>query len=112
MTPAVSTSVTRICRACRITFIIDASERAWWEDLASREGADIAHLPARCTPCRVAARRARERVLDDGLDEELVCVDCLASFSFAAGQKKDFAARGFARPRRCYPCRAVRALSK
>lgn len=43
------------------------------------------------------------------VDEELVCVECSASFTFTAGEQERHADLGFTnKPKRCAPCRAAK----
>jgi hypothetical protein len=106
-TPA---SIVRVCRECRREFAITIEEQQFFRDLSAR--LDVAMtLPARCYGCRCARRPARAvvPVIDDGLDELLVCVSCGVAFIFGGRDKTFFAESCFARPRRCRPCRHIRA---
>jgi hypothetical protein len=98
--------IVRTCRACGQVFTIDADEQRWFADLAARTG-QAWQLPGRCFPCRKAARDAMLATVDDGQDEWLVCVDCNDVFQFGGRDRAYFASRGFAKPKRCRPCRQV-----
>jgi CxxC-x17-CxxC domain-containing protein len=41
-------------------------------------------------------------------DKTLTCSDCLQEFVFSAEEQEFYASRGFAEPKRCRSCRAVR----
>jgi CxxC-x17-CxxC domain-containing protein len=46
-------------------------------------------------------------------DETLTCVDCNATFPFAASEQEFFAAKGFTnKPSRCPDCRAARKAQR
>jgi hypothetical protein len=99
----------RVCRDCGEPFAVTAGELEWWRRFGERTG-ESWHLPARCTSCRFARRQeaygAPVRATDP--DVEVTCCDCGSRFLFAGRDKEFFASRGFARPRRCRPCRQQR----
>jgi hypothetical protein len=39
---------------------------------------------------------------------EITCLECCQAFEFGVEEQQFFAARNFAPPRRCYPCRRAR----
>lgn len=104
-----SDPITRTCKDCGRQFTEDLAqlkviaERAGWREL---------RIPTRCYPCRRLVREAPHVVLDDGLDEHLVCVDCGQPFIFGGRDKAYFAAQGFSTPRRCRACRHARASQR
>lgn len=99
----------RTCADCHQGFTVTVSEQRYLRGLADELGGAW-HLPTRCLACRQARRREMTRVSPDTPDGsyELTCVDCGARFAFGTRDVAYYRARGFAWPRRCRPCRAVR----
>lgn len=42
------------------------------------------------------------------VDQQLVCVDCNAPFTFTEGEQEFYASKGLSAPSRCKPCRDQR----
>jgi hypothetical protein len=103
--------VERICRTCGQPFTITPSEQLFFAALANKTGTDWT-LPARCEECRAERRKAREVVNESEVDVWLVCCDCGVDFLFGGRDRVYFAFRGFARPRRCRPCRTARTVQR
>ena len=100
----------RTCHDCQQPFVISPDEQRWWAELSQRLGT-VMKWPNRCTRCRALQREAQLAVCDDGQGEQLTCIDCGAPFFFGDRDKTFYAARGFARPRRCRPCRHRRSAT-
>jgi hypothetical protein len=96
----------RICTDCGRSFVIEAAEVAFLEDLARKNYWSALHLPKRCVACRSERRCAQETVTADGEDLTVRCVECGADFEFRSRDRQFYAARGFRFPRRCPACRA------
>ncbi|MGE0450220.1 MAG: zinc-ribbon domain containing protein [Vicinamibacterales bacterium] len=95
----------RVCRVCAQPFEISNEELVFLQGVALRRQGRDWYLPRTCTPCRMFARRERFAAVDDGRDSSLICVACGEPFIFEAGEKRYYAERGYARPRRCHQCR-------
>lgn len=105
------TPIVRECVDCGRRFEISADEQEFFNRLADSRPTGKSgtgwRLPRTCTHCRFARRRDRESLVDDGVDEQLTCIECQNVFVFEAGEKRYFAARNYSRPRRCASCRAA-----
>lgn len=100
-------AITRTCHECGRAFDIDEDEQAFLQSLGRQQGRPFV-LPSRCLPCRQFRRQEQfgpPAIVEPGNDETLPCSDCGESFVFARAEQEWFAARRFARPRRCRPCR-------
>lgn len=102
--------IVRTCRSCSARFIITVDEQLLFRRLAVEKGGEW-RLPNRCDACRMERRRSRysQPVDDDGTDVCLTCVLCGKSFIFGGRDREYFAKQGYATPKRCRPCRRVRA---
>jgi hypothetical protein len=104
----------RTCSACGRSFSFAAAELRLFEQLAAEQPAGENgqgwRLPTRCSYCRQAARAARHAapVLTSDADEWLTCLECGDDFQFGGRDRDFFASRGFAKPKRCRPCRIAR----
>jgi hypothetical protein len=102
-------TVLRRCRVCGDQFLIDDQELAFFTAWAKREPHRIVLLPRTCTACRVARRRARlPPVVDDGVDQVLICCGCRVPFTFSATEKRRHAVNRWPPPLRCERCRWAR----
>lgn len=100
-------SVFRVCVDCGEHFEITPSDQQLLEERAAADGANW-NLPRRCSRCRLERRRLRLQFDNDHQDEWFTCVDCGAVFVFGGKDKAFFSRSGFAKPKRCRPCRERR----
>ncbi len=98
----------RVCGICRQPFTVSAAEWQYLHDVGVRRGWPEVRLPRMCTPCRRVRRLERFAAFDDGRDDVRLCVDCDRPFTWSSGEKRYYAERAYAQPRRCPRCRPSR----
>jgi hypothetical protein len=103
-------TIVRTCHECGADFDVTVDEQQFLQRICARDGRAY-RLPANCLACRKARREQQygpPRVVEVGDDQTLICCDCGTAFVFARDEQEWFRARGFAKPRRCRPCRRAR----
>lgn len=101
--------IARMCLSCGEGFWISTEEQDRLRQIAREVGGGDWCLPQRCTGCRFERHREMLRVPEAAEGwHETECRDCGRTFRIGPQDIEYLQARGWAWPRRCRDCRALK----
>jgi hypothetical protein len=106
------TALERTCPSCQARFLTTVAEQEWYAEQAAINPARDWRLPKHCLDCRSARRAADLREHAHAGDEQRLCRDCGAPYTFTARGREYFKSRGWPPPHRCRDCRAARNYAR